>query len=488
MPGHAASLMQLPISLDPALPATLQEQLFRALQRLILRGVAAPGIVLPGSRQLAAQLGVSRNTVVLAVERLASEGYVGPVRGRGMAVSEGLPDSFLSAPPAMVRSGPRRAADRGGAITRPSRPPAIDFRIGRPDSASFPQAAWRRAVDRQLQHRLDGLFDYPDPAGHHGLRACIASQLAAARGIAADAADIVILSGLPEALDIAATVLSLRGRVALVEKPCYARALAVLRHHGAAVRAIPVDRHGLQVDRLPKGTARLVFVTPSHQFPLGFTLPLERRAALLGKASALDAYVFEDDYDSDFRHEGSPLTALKGLDASGRVIYFGTFAKSLGPGLRLAYVVLPRSLREPFLRVKDIAYRGRPWLEQAALADFIAEGSYQSHIRRSRRLYTRRRDVLGRALRQAFGPVDLSGLGGGMHLAWHLGRNLPGARRIAALAAATGVGVYPIEAAPAEAFGDRRLLDRTLLIGYASVEEAAIEPGVAKLARAIEED
>jgi GntR family transcriptional regulator/MocR family aminotransferase len=240
----------------------------------------------------------------------------------------------------------------------------------------------------------------------------------------------------------------------------------------------------MQVETLPKRAAGLVFVTPSHQFPLGYTLSLERRAALLAKARALGAYVFEDDYDSDFRHEGSPLTALKGLDED-RVIYFGTFAKLLCPGLRLAYVVPPRKLRQAFLAAKSITYRGRACLEQAALADFIADGAHQSHVRRCRRLYAARRDALTRALRRSFGAVDISGLGGGMHLAWHLPRHLPNAQRSAALAEEAGIGVYPLEDAPAESFGDARLRDRTLLIGYASVDEASIGRGIAELAAAI---
>ena len=477
--------LQLPVALDSTLPATLQEQLFRELQRLIRRGVATPGMVLPGSRQLALQLGVSRNTVVMAVERLASEGYVTSVRGRGMAVNVSLPESFLRAPYTKAPSRRPHAPEAGAAGLAPSRNLAIDFRIGRPDRAHFPAAAWRRAIDHQLQHRLDGLFEYPDSAGHLGLRVAIAALLAPTRGIVAAPEDIVIVSGLPEALDLAATVLALHGRAVLVEKPCYARAVAVLQHHGAKLRAIPVDQRGMRVQSLPQGPAGLVFVTPSHQFPLGYTLPLERRVTLLAQASALGAYVFEDDYDSDFRHEGSPLTALKGLDEAGRVIYFGTFAKSLFPGLRLAYVVLPRPLRRAFLAVKDITYRGRPSLEQAALADFIAAGAYQSHVRRCRRLYTARRDALARALLRCFGKVDVSGLGGGMHLAWHLPPCMPSAGRLAALAAESGIGVYPIEAAPAEPFGDPRLRDRTLLIGYANVDDAAIDRGIALFARAI---
>src|SRR5262249_21930244 len=216
--------MQLPISIDPTLPTTLQEQLFRELQRLILRGIAGPGMVLPGSRQLAAELGVSRNTAVLAVERLASEGYVSPIRGRGMSVSSGLPESFLSARGAVAPSPPpRRASGTDGGGAPGARPLAIDFRIGSPSKSHFPVRAWRRAIDRQLQHRLDGFFEYPDPAGLRALRVCIAARLAATRGVVADTDDVVIVSGLPEALDIAASVLSLRGRLALVEKPCYAR-------------------------------------------------------------------------------------------------------------------------------------------------------------------------------------------------------------------------------------------------------------------------
>ncbi|MCC7411760.1 MAG: PLP-dependent aminotransferase family protein [Gammaproteobacteria bacterium] len=488
--------MALTLHVDRIGSQTRQGQIFDQIRRQILSGQLLPGTPVPATRELSEQLGVSRNTVVLAYERLIAEDYLQTRPGVGTFVNACLPEDSL-----MLRTAARGAATpaerlaprhpvlfrgRAQAVVNPNRHQlAIDFWVGRPDPRSFPTKAWRRHLLHNLTVAGSNLTEYRNPAGIYGLRKAIADHLGPARGIHADPAQIIIVSGSQEALNVATRLLVREGTPVVTECPCYQGAFFVFESYGARIEPVPVDDCGIDVAQLPDARASLAYVTPSHQYPMGATLSLERRVRLLEWAWQMGAYVIEDDYDSDFRHHGSPLTALKGMDEHGSVIYVGTFSKSIGAGLRLGYMVVPHELVEPARTVKALLNNGQPWLDQAVLADFVASGSYARHLRRIRRTYLARRDCLIEALRRHFGDVSLAGVEGGMHLVWRLPAGFPAARELQALAHAAGIGVYALDSAAAHDFGREGYGRHTLMLGYSSLTEQQITEGIAQLAAAL---
>jgi GntR family transcriptional regulator / MocR family aminotransferase len=351
--------------------------------------------------------------VTIAYEQLAAEGYLQAERGSGTFVSRELPDRPLAAA-SRVATGPAappvrlsRYAVRLQATPNPpdvaAVPDAIDLSRSSPDVAAFPLRIWRRLVLRHVRALSTGAWESADRgAGHEGLRVQIASYLQRARAVRCRPGQVIVVSGSQQALDLCARVLIDPGDVAAIEDPCYPGARQLFAAHGARLHPVPVKRDGIAVSALP-GAARLVFVTPSHQLPTGASMPLWRRLELLEWARRRRAVVIEDDYDSQFHYSGAPLPALQGLSDAAAVIYVGTFSNVMFPGLRLGYLVLPPALVDPFARAKWHADRRTPILEQAALADFLAEGHFDRHVRRMRRLYGRRRDALTTALARHLG-------------------------------------------------------------------------------------
>ena len=491
--------MQLPVKLEPDSGVTLQIQLFDAIRNLILAGLIKPGEVVPSTRALSRQLGVSRNTVLIAYDRLVVEGYLESRPPTGTLVSPDLPDASVS--PSMRPNAPisRSSAERQATrhpvlfkgrahpVANPNRHRlAIDFWVGRPDPHSFPTKSWRRRLLHNLAFASANLTEYGDPIGILKLRSAIADFLGPARGIKVEPDQVIVVNGSQAALNLVARLLIEKGTTVMIEQPCYQGAAFVFESYGATLRAVPVDDRGADTTHLPDEPASLAYVTPSHQYPLGVTLSLERRLKLLDWAWKTKAYLIEDDYDNDFRHNGSPLIALAGQDVHGCVIYIGTFSKSIGAGIRLGYMVVPPELVEPARVVKTLYDNGQAWLDQATLADFISSGSYNRHLRRIRRTYLSRRDCLVEALQYNFGEVRLTGLEGGMHLAWHLPPDFPQASLIQKIAEDVGVGVYGLNTGAAFNFaGNNWDGERILLIGYSSVTEDQIRDGIARLARAL---
>ncbi|ADJ27711.1 PLP-dependent aminotransferase family protein [Nitrosococcus watsonii] len=487
--------MQLPLKLERQSKQTLQNQLFEQIRSLILSGKLKPGTLMPATRSLSEQLGVSRNTVLLAYDRLIAEDYLQTQEAVGTYVNSYLPsDSLvLKAPtqPLMLPEKPQSKRHpvlfqgRAQRVANSQRSGlAIDFRVGRLDPHSFPTKTWRRLILRHLNASGSNLTEYRNPIGIVALREAVANHLGPARGIAVTPEQIIVVSGSQQALNIVARLLIAQGTRVVTECPCYQGAAYVFESYGAQLHPVPVDQYGLQVSKLPLAPASLAYVTPSHQYPMGSTLSLKRRVQLLDWAGQVGAYLIEDDYDSDFRHNGSPLTALAGLDPYDCVIYMGTVSKSIGAGLRLGYVLFPGELMEPAKTVKALLDNGNPWLDQAILADFISDGGYAKHLRQIRRMYLRRRDCLIAALKSHFGEVKLSGLEGGMHLVWHLPPNFPTAIEMQAIARKAGVGIYALESGGAYDYGHKEYSERILLLGYSSLAEAQICAGIAKVAAA----
>jgi GntR family transcriptional regulator/MocR family aminotransferase len=484
--------VQIPLHLDPRAPQPLQAQLFDQLREFVLDGRLAPGMRLPSTRELAAALSIARNTVMAVYERLGAEGYVEARHGAGAFVSTTLPESALRG----LRREPvpidARRDDYAGPFRgeRPSvyRPRSaanrIDFRVGKPDARMFPIRAWRQIAALSLRRARDELTQYNDPGGLPRLRDAVARHLRIARGIRADPTQVIIVAGVQAALNVIARLLLQPGARVVTESPTYEGAARAFSSYGARLVPVPVDGHGLIAGKLPRTGAALAYVTPSHQFPLGATLILERRLELLAWAEHTGAYVVEDDYDSDFRYESAPLTALQGLDRGERVLYTSTFSKSLGAGLRLGYVVVPPHLVEVATTVKALLDNGHPWLEQAILAEFIERGHFEHHLRRLRKACMLRRDALRNAILEHFPGSRVTGFEGGMHLVWQLPNDGADATTLQGAGARAGVGVYPLAQAHAHLYGNPTPYARTLALGYAALSEGEIRSGIRALARA----
>jgi GntR family transcriptional regulator/MocR family aminotransferase len=357
--------MELPIELDAGEGVPLHRQLSTALRDAIVSGRIARGTRLPSTRALADAIGVSRSTVIASFAQLHSEGYLEAATGSGTFVARELPDAPL-VPRARSSGGASlRLSTYGASLldAAPLEPPriegTIDFRDGRPAFDAFPLPAWRHAIRDALDGGRDALDYSADPAGYAPLRAAIAADLGATRGIACTGDDVVIVGGSQQAIDIIARVAVEPGDVVALEEPGYLGAQRTFAAVGADLRPIPVDRDGLDVAELARRApdAHVVYVTPSHQFPLGVVLSSERRRALVAWAKDAGALIVEDDYDSAYRYEGRPIPALAGLDHDGRVVYVGTFSKTMFPALRIGYVVLPPSLRRVVVAAKAHAVR-----------------------------------------------------------------------------------------------------------------------------------
>jgi GntR family transcriptional regulator/MocR family aminotransferase len=474
-------------------PAPLQSQIADQIRQLVACSILAPASRVPSTRALSEQLGVSRNTVSLAYDLLIAEGILEAESSAGTMVSRVLPAAFVrvaSLPQPYAAADARPAARRPVAfagrgprvVDARKRGLAYDFRLGQPDVALFPYNAWRRLIVQHVGRAGPALVRYGDPAGLPELRAAIAAHLRLARGICCEPNQVVVVAGVQEGLNLVARVLISRRVEAVVEDPCYEGAALVFASHGARLVAAPVDDEGLRVEGLPVGPA-LAYVTPSHQFPLGPTLSPARRLALLEWAASSGAYVVEDDYDSDFRYDGSPLVALYALDRSNSTIYLGTFSKSIGAGLRLGYVVFPPGLASAGAAAKALLDNGHPWLEQAAAAEFLSSGGFERHLQRIRRRYLARRDCLLFELRRHFGACRVNGAEGGMHVAWHLPRGAPTASELERRLESEAVGVYSLRTSPVHMLEPVSNADAIVLLGYPCLSEERIRAGVERIAR-----
>ena len=380
--------------LDPETGKPLTTQLYEQLRHAITGGRLLPGDQLVPSRQLAGELGVSRQTVTTAYSRLVAEGYAEGHAGGGSVVASASPAAPKGAgPAAALRPNPR--FEGWSPYFRP--PPygcRFDLRPGLPDPALFPAALWRRRVSAAIatEHSL-----YGDPAGKIRLRRAIAGWVARSRSVAAEEDTVVITCGAQHAINLVARVLIEPGDCVAVEDPGYVPAVRLFGALGARVVGVPVDDQGLIVDLLPP-SARIVYVTPSHQYPLGMTMSMPRRRALLRWAERYDAAVIEDDYDTEFRYVDRPLEPLQALDADGRVVYIGSFSKTFSPSVRLGFAVVPQPLAEPIAALRQLIDWHPPIAMQTALAGFIDDGLLDKHIRRSRRVYAERYHILTEAL------------------------------------------------------------------------------------------
>jgi GntR family transcriptional regulator/MocR family aminotransferase len=434
------------LRLDPALPAPLYRQLYDALKQAILGGALAPGAQLPPTRDFCRTLSISRQTVLNAYAQLAAEGYLDGTVGRGTFVSSLLPQAQPAAQATLRGLSTRgeRHASAMGRIRFHDRPPRA-FCLGMPGIDLFPFDVWSRLEARHAR-RPAHHTGYADPAGYLPLRELLAVYLKTARGVDCRPEQIVITSGSQQALYLLAATLLDDGDPVWVENPGYRGAYGPLHACGARIAPVPVDRDGLSVEAGARlcPDARLIYVTPSHQLPTGVTMSLQRRLELLSWATAQKTWVVEDDYDSEYRYTGPPLASLQSLDRAGCVLYVGTLSKVLFPGLRLGYVVAPPGLTDALVAAKNVTDRHTAVLPQLVLADFIAEGHFGRHIRRTREAYAERRAALLAAIEaELSGFVEPGPADAGLDLCVYFKQAMD-EQTVASLAAERGIDVRPL--------------------------------------------
>lgn len=425
----------LHLRLDRVGGSPLHRQIHEGIRRAILDRVLRPGQRLPSTRALAADLAVSRQPVLAAYEQLLHEGYLEGRHGSGTYVSRALPDDLLM-PPRNPAPPAHPAANDGATVWNEGG--TGPFRMSQPALDRFPRALWARLVARHARALPPERMAYGDPAGTHELRAAVAAHLVAARAVNCEPEQVLIVPGSQAALRIAAAALLEPGDRVALEEPGYPGARSAFAAACARLVPVPVDAEGLDVRALARSRARIraVCVTPSHQYPLGVTMSAARRLELLDWAERRDAWLLEDDYDSEYRYVSRPLGALQGMDAHGRVLYIGTFSKVMFPALRIGYVVVPRGLEERFLRARLALDLFSPVLYQLALAEFLREGHFVRHLRRMRSLYVARRDALLAGLGTSCGEyLEVINADAGLHVAAALARPLEDTEVVRSMAA-----------------------------------------------------
>lgn len=482
----------LPLNLrgpKPGMP--LYRWLYEELRSAILTGQLRPGARLPATRDLAAQYGLSRPTIVIAFEQLQSEGYVEGKVGSGTYVSQTLPDQLLHAPKAASAPGKRHRrlalsayARRLQPLRRADSSRIRAFRGNLPALNEFPTAVWAQVAMRRLRRMPARLLAGGEALGYRPLREAVAEYLNTSRGVKCSADQVLIISGVQEALNRAAHLLLDPGDPVWMEEPGYPGASSAFRSVGAHVCLVPIDSEGLNletgVERWPR--PRMIYVTPGHQFPLGVTMSLRRRLSLLEWARRTRAIIFEDDYDSEYRYSGRPIPALQGLDKANVVIFAGSFSLVLFPSLRLGYVVVPPDMVDIFAAAASVSTHHPPLIDQAILCDFIREGHFARHVRRMRQLYAERLSVLIDSARERLGDsLEIDDIEAGLRTVGWLKHEMS-ADRVARAAAQ-----HDVEVVPLSRYGSGRAPRNGLVLGFAAVDARELRRGVEGLARALEE-
>jgi GntR family transcriptional regulator / MocR family aminotransferase len=480
-----------PIQLAYRTKTPMYRQLCDWFRRAIIDGQMRPGQRVPSTRGLAAELRISRIPVLNAYEQLLAEGYFETFVGAGTCVARSIPDEALSPPTVKERKGhqeiiekrgPRRLSRRGRALTHMPAQSWLDnlgaFRVSLPALDHFPIAVWRKLVARHSRRPLPGIMAYGDAMGYLPFREAIAEYLSAVRGVRCESSQILVTTGSQQALQISAQVLlDPKDRVCM-EEPGYPGARQAFTTAGARLIPIPLDDEGINIAELIRRgrDARAVYVTPSHQYPMGMTMSATRRMLLLNWAVRSGAWIMEDDYDSEYRFGSRPIASLQGLDTDGRVIYVGTFSKVMFPALRLGYVVVPKDLVPAFSAARDAADIFSSTLYQAVLTDFVREGHFARHIRRMRMLYMDRRRALVNAIQIQMGDMaEVIGAEAGMHLAVLLPRGTDDVA-VSRKAAQRGISAMPLSVCYSKA-----PTRGGLILGYGGANAHQIHDGIRKL-------
>jgi GntR family transcriptional regulator / MocR family aminotransferase len=478
----------VPIKLESSHRTTLQEQIYSSIRCSILEGLIGADHRLPSTRALAAELGVSRTTVMGALEHLQAEGYLVTRRGSGTYIAKQLPDRAAPLPLQHARGGRHPLlSERGRALAearapdrrRPVSPRA--FRLGTPALDLFPLRLWSRIARQCIRSATAKHLDYSALSGLMPLRVAIAEQLRS-RGTKCEPSQVTVVAGSQRGLDLVFHLLLDPGDSAWVEEPGYPGARCALLAAGAHALPMSVDADGMRLSEEPDAdNVRLAYVTPSHQFPLGVTMSLERRRELLQWARRSRTWIVEDDYDCEFRYQTQPRPCLHALDPDGRVIYVGSFSKNLFPALRLGFLIVPHDLATGFATARRASDMHPPVLEQLVLAEFISRGHYQRHLRRMQAAYSERLDALQTAIQRSGVPLKLRPVHSGLHAVADVEDGID-AERVAQEAEARDLEVVPLS----HYYYGTRAPENALLLGFGAIRPAAIRLGVSHLAQALD--
>jgi len=453
-------------------PVPLYKQLYNQIRECILSGKLPADSKLPSVRDLAVELSASRNTVDGAYQDLFAEGYIYSKSRSGYFVSALDQDVSLQSLPG-----------KPGKYDYLPGPPSVftyDFHPARLDPESFPTEIWRKCFLEGLRRNSQQLVEYGDSQGDRGLRCSIQSYLERSRGVLCDPEQIVICAGLQQSLDIVSHVLKERHSIVAVENPGYHLPRSVFRNHSYTILPVPVVEGGLDINHLKSSRSTVVYVTPSHQLPMGYVMPVANRLALIEWAKQGGKFIIEDDYDSELRYHGKPIPSLQGLSPTGNIIYSGTFSKILSPALRLSYLVLPFSLIAKYRQLYRDYFASVPLLEQRTMANFMELGHWERHIRRMRIIYKKKHDTLIRAVEQNFGTrAIVVGQGAGLHVVLILPDTSHCEAEIIDRARQKGIRLFP--------FSDFHVTGQpeatTLLLGFGGMNDSEIERGIAILSQ-----
>jgi GntR family transcriptional regulator/MocR family aminotransferase len=456
--------MLLWISIDKHTRTPMLRQVYEAFRVRILSGDLPAGFKLPSTRELAVRLNVSRNVILEAYELLLAEGFIEGRSGSGTYVAEGALFPNFS-----MQVGNLHTSVSEGTVQTET--PMISFRTGLPALDLFPRKQWASVLQTVCREVSDRTLSYGDPSGDPEFRNVMADYLARTRGVIAKPDQIVITTGAVQAIQLIARLLLSSGDEALVEEPTNNELKSILSSTGAVLRPIPVDDSGISTSLLPRNSSpKCVYVTPSHQFPLGGILPIQRRIELIRYAVHTGCYIIEDDYDSEFRFDGGPIHSLQSIDPD-RVTYIGSFSKILFPSLRIGYIVLPPLLVDAFIHLKRLSDFQTPTLEQLALTRYIEKRFLHSHVLKMKKVYRERRQILVDSLEAHFaGRFRICGRSAGLHLVaefdFPLPENLP-------------------ERLLRENVFTTPLAENRILVGYGHLSEEQIREGVNRIRRVI---
>lgn len=453
-------------------PVPLYRQLYNQMREHILSGKLPADSRLPSVRDMAVELSASRNTVEGAYQELYAEGYIYSKPRSGYFVSALDQDA-----------APRTLSGKPGKHDYLPGPPAIftyDFHPARLDPDGFPTELWRKCFVESLRQNSRQLAQYGEPQGDWGLRYSIQSYLERSRGVVCDPDQIVICAGLQQGLDIVAQMLKESHSVVAVENPGYHLPRSLFANHSYTIFPVPVGPGGLDLNLLKASTSTVVYVTPSHQLPLGYVMPVANRLALIEWADSGGKFIIEDDYDSELRYQGKPIPSLQGLRPGGNIIYSGTFSKILSPALRLSYLVVPHSLLATYRRRYRDYFSAVPLLEQRTMAAFMEQGHWERHIRRMRMVYKRKHDALLRSIEHHFGTrAVVVGQGAGLHVVMQLTGTRKSETEILDRAGQKGIRLFPFSGFHVSGQPEAT----TLLLGFGGMTDSEIEQGIALLSR-----
>ncbi|WP_406654073.1 PLP-dependent aminotransferase family protein [Bacillus cereus] len=461
------------IPIDRSLDISLIRQVYHQIREQILNGELQSGEKLPATRELSSELGVSRNVILEAYDQLFSEGFLVTRQGAGTFIAEG---AYLEQRKKSTLIDSLHWCEETNKESN-----IINFRSGIPALDLFPRKGWAKLSHTIWNETHPSTFGYDIPQGRPELRKVLSRYLLKTRGVFCHPEQLVITSGATQALTLVSKLLLSSGDEVLIEDPITNDIQTIFKNSGAFLSPIPVDDNGMNTSLLPANkNPKFIFITPSHQFPLGGTLPIQRRVQLVNYSRKTNCYLIEDDYDSEFRYEGSPVSSLQGLDPE-RVIYIGSFSKILSPSLRMGYLVLPSHLVEKCRRVKWFSDLHTPSLNQLILANFIAEGYLERHIMKMKKIYKNRRDFLIQQLQSAFSnTINIFGYSTGLHLIVKFNQ-VQFTKELLEKIQQLGVKVYPVEDHAIE----KGKHHNRIIIGYGHLTTEEIKEGVSRLQRAI---